>query len=221
MEIARLQQLEGEPRHAPSAPTPLEVPTDAEPMASDTGSPADHADTAGPDEPEVDRVVRARGPRKAALIGLAVVVPLAAVAGFVAGALLAALGEREPAASLFHTAASAADHEEARARALDVQAWDHDRVELLGAVDDVTVWWGTVDDQTCVVVVAEPFRRLAGCDDTESVRTDGLRFHGEFFHVPQAEGGSDTVGEAEGVSTNVTFVGNPYAGQFMVLRDGK
>lgn len=161
------------------------------------------------------------GAAKLLLVIAAALVPVAAVAGFLtASAIVASPVTSTPAALVRAEDVDLALREQQRAEVLAFQDWDGGDVTFWGAVDDVSLWWGTADGTTCVVVTLERGGSVPICADSAAVRAQGIREEAEFFHVESDVPGAEGLIDVTDVpSTRVVFAGNPYTGQFILLRD--
>ncbi|CAI9388592.1 hypothetical protein [Microbacterium sp. T2.11-28] len=185
-----------------------------------------HTSHAGPDSvqaaplmaPESGAAVS--GTAKLLFVVAAALIPVAAVGGFLAAS---AFGEAP--AAVTPTALAMADdvdvelREQQRAQVTEFQEWDDD-VTFWGAVEDLSLWWGTADGTTCVVVVLDAGGAVPICADSDAARAQGIREEVEFFHVESDVPGAEGLIDVTDVpSTRVVFAGNPYTGQFILLRD--
>lgn len=113
-----------------------------------------------------------------------------------------------------------ATYEDRRAVVQRALNWGGERVQLLGAAQGVSVWWGVTGAETCVALDVAQVDTAVMCDETEVVREHGIRQRRDFAHVPAAEGmDPQAIDETNALFTTLVFTGNPYTGQFMVVID--
>jgi len=216
----------GSANEQPGAVAPAAVGSASTPAATS----AEDGGPASPDSAAVGAPAGAAGPEprpalsaaaKLLLVIAAALVPVAAITGFLAASAFAE-APADPTATPLVMAEDVdlALRERQRTEVLAFQDWDGGDVTFWGAVDDVSLWWGTADGATCVVVTLDDGGSVPICADTAAARERGIREELELFHVestaPEAEGLIDVT---DVPSTRVVFVGNPYTGQFILLRD--
>lgn len=176
-----------------------------------------------PDEaPESETPVRpSRGWERVAFIALAALLPIAAFGGFLAASLVGG-GPPAPAVAgtpLLASGDASSSYEDRRAVVLRSQEWDAGRVELLAGAQGISVWWGTQGENTCVAVDVAQEGTGVACAETDRVRSQGIRIQSEFFHVTEGESAAPGVIDVtDSIAQRTTFIGNPYTGQFLVVR---
>ncbi len=161
-----------------------------------------------------------RAPMVAAVV-LAGLIPLAAVGGYLAASRLGASGTTDTSATapLLGRGDTEATYEDRREVVLRAVELDGARPRLLAAVDGTTVWWGTRGEMTCLAVDVRQGGTAYGCDETATVREEGMSLTLQFVRVPQAEQtGAEVLEVTDDDVSTVTFFGNPYTGRFFVHR---
>ena len=161
-----------------------------------------------------------RGWERVALIVAALLVPVAALGGFLAAGVVGAPPAPAVAGGpLLAPGDASSSYEDRRAVVLRSQEWDAGRVELLAGARGISVWWGTHGDDTCVAVDVAQEGTGVACAETEQVRRQGIRVESEFFHVTEGESvAPGVIDVTDSIAERTTFIGNPYTGQFLVLR---
>lgn len=194
--------------------------------------PSDTADStatgAAPTDADTSGIASGTDPRtgfsgtaRLLLVIAAALIPVAAITGFLtASAFAEPPADPTPNALVMAEDVDLALRERQRTEVLAFQDWDGGDVTFWGAVDDVSLWWGTADGTTCVVVAVDGGGSVPICADTAAAKAQGIREELEFFHVesdaPEAEGLVDVT---DVPSTRVVVAGNPYTGQFILLRE--
>ncbi len=176
-----------------------------------------------PDGPSGSPIVArpSSGWERVAFIAAAALLPIAAFGGFLAagvvgGAPQAPAVAGEPLLAHGDAASSYADR---RAVVLRSHEWDDGRVELLAGARGISIWWGTQGEDTCVAVDVAQEGTGVACAETDRVRSHGIRVESDFFHVTEGESAAPGVIDVtDGIAQRTTFIGNPYTGQFLVLR---
>jgi hypothetical protein len=226
-EVRRLQGLETASRSI-GRRGGIDAPGSAAPGSAASGSAA--SGSASPPATTTDSAVVTSEPEprtglsgaaKLLLVVAAALIPVAAVTGFLAAsAIVASPVAPTPTALVMADDVDLALREQQRTEVLAFQDWDGGDVTFWGAVEDVSVWWGTADGTTCVVVTLDRGGSVPICADTAAARAQGIREEVEFFHVDSEVPGAEGLIDVTDVpSTRVVFAGNPYTGPFILLRD--